>query len=77
MCIRDRNKRILEATADRVGVSLDKMPINLDKYGNTSAASIPIVLAEYEQNGTIKSGDLVALSAFGAGLTWCATLIRW
>ncbi len=71
------NKRILESTADRVGVSLDKMPINLDKYGNTSAASIPIVLAEFEENGTIKSGDLVALSAFGAGLTWGATLIRW
>ncbi len=71
------NMRILKATADRVGVSLDKMPINLDKYGNTSAASIPIVLAEFEENGTIKSGDVVALSAFGAGLTWGATLIRW
>ena len=71
------NKRILEATADRVGISLDKMPINLDKYGNTSAASIPIVLAEFEESGAIKSGDLVALSAFGAGLTWGATLIRW
>lgn len=71
------NKRILTATAERLGVSLDRVPINLEKYGNTSAASIPIVLAEFEQNGTIKKGNLIALSAFGAGVTWGAALLRW
>ena len=71
------NKRILTATAERLGIGLDRMPINLEKYGNTSAASIPIVLAEFEQAGKIKAGDLIVLSAFGAGVTWGAVILRW
>jgi len=51
--------------------------MNLSKYGNTSAASIPILLAELESQGTLRKGQLVALSAFGGGVTWGATLIRW
>jgi 3-oxoacyl-[acyl-carrier-protein] synthase-3 len=55
---------------------MDRFYLNLEKYGNTSAASIPIALDEAFQDGRINSGDLVLLVAFGAGLTWGATLVR-
>jgi 3-oxoacyl-[acyl-carrier-protein] synthase-3 len=71
------NIRIIEAVADQLKVSLDRFPINLDRYGNTSAASIPLALEEAWQQGKIKHGDLVLIVAFGAGLTWGATLLRW
>ncbi|WP_455377703.1 beta-ketoacyl-ACP synthase III [Petrachloros mirabilis] len=71
------NVRILKAVADRLGIPLEKVMLNLDRYGNTSAASIPIALDEAVRQGRIKEGSLVMLGAFGAGLTWASALIRW
>ena len=71
------NIRIIQAVAEQLKVGLDRFPINLDRYGNTSAASIPLALEEAWQQGKIKHGDLVLIVAFGAGLTWGATLLRW
>ena len=71
------NKRIIEQLSNRLGIPMDRFPINLDRYGNTSAASIPLVLDEALCNGRIKSGDYVLSIAVGAGLTWASSLIRW
>jgi len=71
------NNRIIEALAHRLGIGTDRFKINLDRYGNTSAASIPIALAESVRNARIKSGDYVLMVAFGGGLTWAATLLKW
>jgi 3-oxoacyl-[acyl-carrier-protein] synthase-3 len=71
------NSRILEAVASQLNVGMDRFPSNLERYGNTSAASIPLALEEAWKDGKIKHGDLVLIVAFGAGLTWGATLLRW
>ena len=71
------NVRILKAVMDRLGLPIEKVLMNLDRYGNTSAASIPIALDEAVREGRIKEGSLVMLGAFGAGLTWASALIRW
>jgi len=71
------NLRIIQATASRLGLSMDKVIINLDRYGNTSAASIPIALDEAVRAGRIRQGDYVLLEAFGGGLTWASALIKW
>lgn len=71
------NIRILKAVMDRLGLPLDKVMLNVDRYGNTSAASIPIALDEAVRSGRITPGSLVMLGAFGAGLTWASALIRW
>jgi 3-oxoacyl-[acyl-carrier-protein] synthase-3 len=71
------NLRIIEAVTDRLGISKDKTFINLEKYGNTSAAAVAIALDEANKTGAIKSGDLVLMVAFGSGLTWASTLLRW
>ena len=71
------NVRILKAVAERLGLPLEKVMLNLDRYGNTSAASIPIALDEAVRQGRIKEGSVVMLGAFGAGLTWASALIRW
>jgi 3-oxoacyl-[acyl-carrier-protein] synthase-3 len=71
------NNRIIEAIGERMAAGEDKIYVNIQKYGNTSAASIPIALDEAVRNGRIKKGDLVMLVAFGAGFTWGAVLIRW
>jgi 3-oxoacyl-[acyl-carrier-protein] synthase-3 len=71
------NLRIIDAAARRLDLSMDKVWVNLDKYGNTSAASIPIALFEAEQAGKIKEGDNLVLVAFGGGLAWAASVIRW
>lgn len=71
------NVRIIRAVAERLSLPLEKLVLNMDRYGNTSAASIPIALDEAVRDGRIKPGDLVMLGAFGAGLTWASTLIRW
>ncbi len=70
------NKRILLAMARHLGVPEEKVLVNVDRYGNTSAASVPILLAEMTANGTIQPGDLLLLSAFGGGVTWGAVLLR-
>lgn len=71
------NTRIIQAAASRLNLSEEKVFVNLPKYGNTSAASIPIALAEAHEEGLIKNGDYVVLVAFGAGLTWASTVIEW
>lgn len=71
------NQRIIDATAKRLGVSPDKLFINLQHYGNTSSASIPIALDEACRQGRLHSGDLILLDAFGGGFTYGSALIRW
>lgn len=71
------NLRIIDATAERMGISKDKVMINIDKYGNTTAATIPLCLTEYFRNGKVKKGDNLILAAFGAGYTWGAAHIVW
>lgn len=71
------NVRIINAVAERLGLPLEKVMLNMDRYGNTSAASIPIALDEAVREGRLREGDLVMLGAFGAGLTWASALIRW
>lgn len=71
------NLRIIKAAADRLKLPMDRVFINLHKYGNTSAASIPIALDEAVTQGRISKGDIVLLEAFGAGLTWATALYRW
>lgn len=71
------NVRIIESISSRLRIPIERFFLNLDKYGNTSAASIPIALDEAAREGRLKSGDIVLLIAFGAGLTWGSTLLRW
>lgn len=71
------NIRIIEATAKRIKLPMDRVFVNIQKYGNTSAASVPIALDEALREGRIKSGDKVILVAFGAGFTWGSALIEW
>jgi 3-oxoacyl-[acyl-carrier-protein] synthase-3 len=71
------NLRIISATADRMGISMDKVMINIDRYGNTTAATIPLCLTEYYRNGKLKKGDKLILAAFGGGLTWGASYLVW
>jgi 3-oxoacyl-[acyl-carrier-protein] synthase-3 len=71
------NARILKAVASRLELPMEKIVMNVDRYGNTSAASIPIALDEAVRGGRITKGRLVMMSAFGSGLTWATTLVRW
>ncbi|MFQ5851367.1 MAG: beta-ketoacyl-ACP synthase III [Candidatus Binatia bacterium] len=70
------NRRIITALADRLNISMDKVVVNVDKYGNTSAASVPVALDEALRQGRINPGDVVLLNAFGAGFAWGAAVIR-
>ena len=71
------NERIIQATAKRLGLQMDKVYLNLQRYGNTSAASIPLALDEAVRDGKIKDNDLILLDAFGGGFTWASALVRW
>ena len=71
------NLRIIQAIADRLGLPHDKAFINLDKYGNTSAATIPVALDEANRAGRLKRGDILLLVAFGGGFTWASSVVRW
>lgn len=71
------NMRIIKAVASRLGLPLEKVMLNLERYGNTSAASIPLALDEAVKAGRITEGSLVLMEAFGAGLTWASTVVRW
>ena len=71
------NIRIIEAVAKRLKLSKDKVFVNIEKYGNTSAATIPIALCEAVEQDRLKPGDILVIDAFGAGLTWGAMAIRW
>ncbi|MCM8804250.1 MAG: 3-oxoacyl-ACP synthase, partial [Candidatus Omnitrophica bacterium] len=71
------NLRIIAGVAKNLNIPIEKFFINIEKYGNMSAACVPIALDEAVKEGKIKKGDLIILVAFGAGLTWAANLIRW
>ena len=71
------NKRIIEAAAKRIGAEISRFPMNLQEYGNTSAASIPILLDEWNRKGLLKRGNKLILAGFGAGLSWAGSLLEW
>ena len=71
------NIRIIKSSLERLGLPPEKAVINIDRYANTTAGTIPIGLAEAHQQGRIKKGDLVLLASFGAGFTWGSVLLRW
>ncbi len=71
------NHRIITASAKRLGLPLDRVVMNIQEYGNTSSASIPLALAEAWEDGRVAAGDNILLVGFGAGLTWGATVLRW
>lgn len=71
------NYRIITSIAKKLNLSMEKFPCNVDQYGNTSAASIPILMDSLKHQGKLKDGDILFLSGFGAGLTWGAALLKW
>jgi 3-oxoacyl-[acyl-carrier-protein] synthase-3 len=71
------NARIIDAACRKLEIPAEKFAKNIEKYGNTSAASIPILLDECNREGKLKSGDIIAMSSFGGGLTSAACVIRW
>jgi 3-oxoacyl-[acyl-carrier-protein] synthase-3 len=71
------NLRIIEAAVKRLGLPMDRVVVNVDRYGNTGAASVYVALEEAWVNGRLRGGDLVLLAAFGGGFTWGAALLRW
>jgi 3-oxoacyl-[acyl-carrier-protein] synthase-3 len=71
------NKRIIESTADRLGMPMSRVILNIDRYGNTTAATIPLAMDTALTEGTLKKGDIVLLASFGGGYTVGATLLRW
>ncbi len=77
LILHQANQRILDAAAKRLGIPAEKVVSNMAQHGNTDAASIPIALDEWVQAGKIKSGDTLALSGFGAGLSWGAAILKW
>jgi 3-oxoacyl-[acyl-carrier-protein] synthase-3 len=77
LILHQANRRIVDSAAEHLGIPPEKVVINLDRYGNTSAASIPLALDEVHRAGRLKRGDLVLLSGFGAGLAWGTAVLRW
>lgn len=77
LILHQANQRILDAAAKRLGIPAKKVVSNMAQHGNTDAASIPIAIDEWVQAGKIKSGDTLALSGFGAGLSWGAAILKW
>ena len=71
------NRRIVEAAAKRLKADISKFPMDMDEYGNTSAASIPILLDEMNRKGLLQRGQKIIMAGFGAGLSWGASLIEW
>ncbi|NOZ86392.1 MAG: ketoacyl-ACP synthase III [Deltaproteobacteria bacterium] len=71
------NKRINEKFAEMLGISFGKVYSNIERYGNTTAASIPIALDELRRQGRLKKGDMIGLVAFGSGFTWAASIVKW
>jgi 3-oxoacyl-[acyl-carrier-protein] synthase-3 len=71
------NTRIIDHAVERIGIDPAKVVVNLDRYGNTSSASVPLALAEAREQGRLKPGDLLLLIAFGGGLTWGSTVVRY
>nr|CAB3488443.1 unnamed protein product [Digitaria exilis] len=77
LLLHQANQRIIDAAASRLDIPSDKVISNLANYGNTSAASIPLALDEAVRSGKVKSGDIIAASGFGAGLTWGSAIVKW
>jgi 3-oxoacyl-[acyl-carrier-protein] synthase-3 len=77
LLLHQANIRIMEVVAKRLGIPFEKVITNLDSYGNTSAASIPIALSEAVRSGQVKKGDVIACAGFGAGLSWGSAILRW
>jgi len=77
LLLHQANIRIMEVVADRLGMPMEKVITNLYKYGNTSAASIPLALDEAVRSGRVKKGDVIACAGFGAGLSWGAAILKW
>jgi len=77
LILHQANQRILDAVGERLKINKDKILTNLNKYGNTSAATIPLVFDEFIRNKKIKKNDIILTSGFGAGLSWGAALLRW
>jgi len=71
------NARIIAAAAQRLGLGPERVAVNIDRYGNTSAASVPLALAEAADAGRLRDGDIVLLTAIGAGMAWASALLRW
>ena len=71
------NMRIIHAAADDLGIPREKLEINVDRYGNTSAASIPLGLNDAARGGRLKAGDRVLMCGFGAGLAWGTAIVQW
>ena len=71
------NMRIIDACGKRMGLDASKVMVNIDRYGNTTAATIPMCLSEFWESGRLRQGHRLVLSAFGAGYTWGAVLLRW
>ena len=71
------NKRIITATAERLGMPMDRVIVNIGEYGNTTAGTIPLAMQTALEEGKLKKGDLVLLASVGAGFTVGATLLRW
>ena len=71
------NRRIIEAVGTRLGAKPEQIFVNVQRYGNTSSASIPLALAEAVTTNRIHRGDLVLLASFGSGVTWAATVLEW
>jgi 3-oxoacyl-[acyl-carrier-protein] synthase-3 len=71
------NLRIIDAAANRLGISNERTIVNIERFGNTSAASIPMAFAEAADDGRLHEDDLVLMSGFGAGMTWGSALVRW
>ena len=77
LVLHQANQRILDSVGDRLKINNEKILSNLEKYGNTSAATIPLVMDEAIRQNRIKQNDIIAMSGFGAGLSWGASLIKW
>jgi 3-oxoacyl-[acyl-carrier-protein] synthase-3 len=71
------NLRIIEAAANRIGLPMDRVVVDLDRYGNTSSASIPIAISEGARDGRIAPGSIVLTCGIGAGMSWASALFRW
>jgi 3-oxoacyl-[acyl-carrier-protein] synthase-3 len=71
------NMRIIQSTAQRMGLDMEQVMVNIDRFGNTTAATIPSCLAEYYNDGRLKRGDNLVLASFGAGYTWGGIYVRW
>jgi len=71
------NRRIIEAAAERIGLPMDRVIVNIDRFGNTSTATIPLAIQDALDQGRLHAGDTVLIAGFGSGLTWAACLLEW